>query len=351
MKQWLRRPIVWLPVSGLLLAFVAWRSGVWRAGEVLGTPDPVPLAAAILLNGVIVVLWAVRTAVLLATSGHPVGVGQMLPMGAFANTVNNVTPGSTGEVARAWLLRARHAVPYATGTAVILIERLVAIAYMGLSAIIAWVGYAVGLPAPVAIALLLVVAATPGLVYAAGLRPAAALGGLAVGVIPGEARRDGLRAAVARVDETMATILTSPRPLTAFAVTTALVFTCYTLQLWLVAASVGISIDPVAAWGALGLATVAGVISLLPFGLGATDLVLAGLLATLGVPPPAAAAIAFGYRLVATLPLGLLGAASYAWLSSKLPAGGTEALLAQVRAGDAGPAGETAAQAPAEPPA
>ncbi len=82
-----------------------------------------------------------------------------------------------------------------------------------------------------------------------------------------------------------------------------------------------------AAWGALGLATVAGVLSLLPFGLGATDLVLAAMLTSLGVPAAAAGAIAFGYRLVSTLPLGLLGTASYAWLSARLPAGGTRAVI------------------------
>ena len=114
----------------------------------------------------------------------------------------------------------------------------------------------------------------------------------------------------------------TPRHLAVFAVTTTLVFAAYTAQLWLVAWSVGITLDPVAAWGALGLATIAGVLSLLPFGLGATDLVLAAMLTSLGVPPPAAGAIAFGYRLVSTLPLGLLGTVSYAWLSARLPAGG-----------------------------
>ena len=46
---------------------------------------------------------------------------------------------------------------------------------------------------------------------------------------------------------------------------------------------------------------------------------------------PAAAAIAFGYRLVATLPLGLLGAVSYGWLSARLPEGGTAAAMSAAR--------------------
>ena len=66
----------------------------------------------------------------------------------------------------------------------------------------------------------------------------------------------------------------------------------------------------------------AGVVSLLPFGLGSADLVVAGLLVAAGVPGREAVAIVFGYRLVSTLPLGLLGVAAYARLSARLPPGG-----------------------------
>jgi uncharacterized membrane protein YbhN (UPF0104 family) len=60
---------------------------------------------------------------------------------------------------------------------------------------------------------------------------------------------------------------------------------------------------------------------LLPFGLGSADLVLVALLGVAGVPPAQAAAIAFGYRIVSTLPLGLAGVGSYAYLSARLPHG------------------------------
>ena len=268
----LRRPVVWLPISLVLLGLVAWRSHVWEATELLGSPAPLPLAVAVLLNGLVVGLWAIRSANLLGAAGHPVARTALLPMTAFANTINNLTPGSAGEVVRAWLLRARHAVPYAAGTAVIVIERVVALAYMGASALV-------------------------------------------------------------RMDTTIAGLLTDPRHLVGFAVTTALIFATYTAQLWLVAASLGVTLDPLATWGALGLATVAGILSLLPFGLGATDAVLATLLVSMGVPASAAGAITFGYRLVATLPLGLIGAASYGWLSARLPPGGTSAVIEAVTAG------------------
>lgn len=342
MIRWLRRPIVWLPISGLLLALVAWRSRIWEAGAILGTPDPLPLAGAVLLNGAIAILWAVRSADLLAAAGHPVAVAPLIPMTAFANTINNLTPGSAGEVVRAWMLRAHHGVPYASGAAVIVIERVVAIGYLGTSAAIVWIGHLLALPGPVVLAALALLVALPGLAYGAGLRPAAVVARLPLGRLLGEARWARVGGALARMDATIARLVTHPRHLAVFAATTALVFAAYAAQLWLVAASVGIAIDPVAGWGALGLAIVAGVLSLLPFGLGATDLVLAVLLGTLGVAAPAAAAIALGNRLVATLPLGLLGVASYGWLSARLPAGGATAAISAARAEMAGEPGEGA---------
>jgi uncharacterized membrane protein YbhN (UPF0104 family) len=68
------------------------------------------------------------------------------------------------------------------------------------------------------------------------------------------------------------------------------------------------------AWAALGLATIAGVLSALPFGLGAADAVLAILLTAQGVPPAVAGAAALILRAVTTLPLGIAGAASSSWL-------------------------------------
>lgn len=355
MTRWLRQPIVWLPISGLLLGLVAWRSRIWEADEILGAPDPVPLAAAVLLNAAVAFLWAVRSADLLAAAGSRVAVAPLLPMTAFANTINNLTPGSAGEVVRAWMLRVQHGVPYATGAAVIVIERVVAIGYLGASAAIVWVAHLADLPGPVVVGALLVLAVLPAVLYGMGLRPAAVAARAPLGRVVGDGRWTRVGGGLVRMDATIAALVTHPRHLAVFAATTALVFACNAAQLWLVARSVGIEIDPVAGWGALGLAICAGVLSLLPFGLGAADLVLAALLVTLGVPSPAAAAIAFGYRLVATLPMGLLGAASYAWLSARLPEGGAAGALATARAAIAagddgattGPSGPTGPERPA----
>ena len=77
----------------------------------------------------------------------------------------------------------------------------------------------------------------------------------------------------------------------------------------------------------------AGVLSFLPFGLGATDLVLASLLTAAGVEAPTAAAMTFGYRLVSTVPFALEGVISYMALSASLPAAGLGQALREAGTG------------------
>jgi uncharacterized membrane protein YbhN (UPF0104 family) len=343
MTRFLRHPLVWGSISLALLALVAWRSRAWELGDRLGDADPRPIAAAVLLNIVIIVAWAARSWNLLAGAGHPVPVLPLVPMTAFANTINNVTPGSAGELVRLYLLRAQHGVDYTTGAAVVLIERVVAIVLLGASAAILWLTYALGLPPAIAAVAIVAIAVTPTLIYRAGIRPTALIGWLPLGRLFGHARWATARGTLERVDAAVAALLADPPRALAFTGWTALVFICYTGQLLLVAAALGQPLEPAAAWGALGLGIIVGVLSLLPFGLGSADLVVAGLLVAAGVPGREAVAITFGYRLVSTLPLGLIGVASYALLSARLPHGhASEAASAAsaALAATAGPADE-----------
>jgi glycosyltransferase 2 family protein len=329
----LRRPIVWLPVSVALLAFVAWRSRIWEATSVLARVDPVPLVVALALNVVVLILWAARSADLLAAAGRPVPLLPLVPMTAFANTMNNVTPGSMGELVRLYLLRAHHGVDYATGGAVVLIERVVAIGYLSGSAIVLWLGHAWGVPLTVQVAVILALVAAPALVYALGLRPAALIARLPAGAVVGAERWGRFGAGLGRLDETVARLLTDPLRAAFFALFTAGIFAVYATQLVLTGLAFGVRLDPLVAWATLGLGITAGVISLLPFGLGSTDVVVVALLGAAGVAPLEAAAMTLAYRLVATLPLGLAGIASYAFLSASLPDAGTGGALAAARRG------------------
>lgn len=319
--RWLRRPIVWVPISIGLLLLLAWRSRIWET-TALGGFDPRPLGAAALLSAVVPLLWAIRSAGLLAAAGWRVGIRPLVPMTAFANTINNLTPGSAGEIFRLYLLNAHHGVDYVSGGAVIIVERLGALGYLVTSALLAWLTWTGALPATASAGLMVALVVAPGWLYARGFRPLGGLGLLPIGALVGGERWAMTRAYLGRLDVAIARLVGNARTLAAFVAACAGIFTVTTVQLILVGRAVGVTLEPLAAWGALGLATTAGVASLLPFGLGATDLTLAALLAVAGVSPPLAAAIALGYRLVSTLPLGLAGVASYAYLSAALPAGG-----------------------------
>jgi uncharacterized membrane protein YbhN (UPF0104 family) len=344
--RWLRRPVVWIPITVGLLALVAWRARLWETGSRLGTVEPMPLIGAIALNGAVLVLWAVRSGDLLGATGSPVGVRPLVPMTALANTVNNITPGSVGELLRLYLLRERHGVAYPIGAAVVLIERIVAIGYIAASGAIAWLAHLVGLPGIIAIIGFVPLALLPALPYALGLRPSGIVAAVPLGRVVGPGRWARATGALDRVDATIGQILTNPVRLFVFAGSTALILAIYTAQLCLVATSLGVGLDPLAAWGALGLAITVGVLSFLPFGLGATDLVLVTLLGTLGMDPPTAAAVVFGYRLSTTVPLALAGSVTYAFRSATLPAGGTGvAIRAAAEALDAPGSGPVKADA------
>lgn len=331
MVRRLRSPFVWIPISVVLLAVVIWRSRIWEAGSTIRDPDGGPVLLAALLSALLPVLWAIRSARLLAV-GHRVPVGALIPMTTLANTVNNLTPGSVGELLRLYLLRAHHGVPYVTGGAVILVERLGALGYLTLSAIVAWLGVIAGWPGWAMLVGFLLIAVTPLVMYRLGLRPLHLFVARPLGFVAGR-RFAPIARSLSRTEEEMAALLGDPVGLATFALTSGAVFATNAVQLTLVAMAVGVDISPLAAWGALGLSITVGVLSLLPFGLGAADLTLVALLGILGVAPPDAAAIALGYRLVATLPVALAGVAAYAWLSARLPAQGVAGAAALASAG------------------
>ena len=319
----MRRWYVWVSVSVVLLGLLVWRTKPWEA---LATgADWRVLAVVVALNGIVIAMWAVRSARLMAAVGHPVPLRSLVPVVSFANTINNLTPASTGEALRAVILRRRHGVPYGPSTAVILAERFWAIWIMAVTAGAAAVGNIVpASTAFVALAWMAAIVASfgPSFTYKAGLRPISFIARFVeprasppVDAAPDDApppsRRQRLAATLRTVDASLAGIAVTPLVVTSFVLSTGAVFFTTAVQLWLILMSLGETIPLVAAWAALGLATIAGVISALPFGLGAADVVMTGLLTILGVPPSAAAAAALLLRVTVTLPLGLAGTASW----------------------------------------
>ena len=327
----MRRWWVWLTVSVALLALLVWRTKPWEA-LALGA-RPLPLIGVLFVDVVVVAAWALRSAALMRAVGQPMSATSLVPVVAFANTINNLTPASSGEAVRAVILNRRHGVPYARSTAVILAERFWAIWIMGVTAAAAAIGTII--PAPQWLTVLAwvgaaVLALAPVIAHRVGVRPAVVASRVVGGRVAEEATapaaapdtepsRPGLRRRVAvllaDVDEHLDSILQSGTATAGFLAWTGVVFVAFALQLWLVLVALGVELPLVAAWAALGLATIAGVLSALPFGLGATDLVLTGLLVQLGVDASVAAAATLMLRATVTLPLGLAGTASWVALS------------------------------------
>jgi uncharacterized protein (TIRG00374 family) len=307
----MRRWYVWVSVSVVLFGLLVWRTRPWEA--IATGADWRPLLAVVALNLLVIGAWAIRSERLMAAVGHPISVLDLVPIVSFANTINNLTPASSGEALRAVILRRRHRVPYGRSTAVILVERVWAIWIMAVSAGAAALGTIVqAAPALVTAGWAAAIAAAfaPAVAYRLGFRPAASLAHVVDSSSDG-GRRHRVASLLRDVDTNLGGILGAPAVALGFVVSTGIVFVTTALQLWLILVALGQDISPFAAWAALGIATVAGVLSALPFGLGAADVVLTGLLAALGVPAPAAGAAALLLRATVTLPLGLIGTASW----------------------------------------
>jgi uncharacterized protein (TIRG00374 family) len=283
-----------------------------------------PLAAAVFLSAPVILMWGVRSWFLFRSAGTPLPLPRLVLFGSLAFAVNALTPGSTGEVLRAYLLRSRHGIAISVGTAVILVERVVAFFYLSSSAAVLWLVSRGQLEPLPGIGAIVVLAVVPSLAVRLGFRGGATLRVVPGSRILGEDRWQTVRARFDRVDDVIVPLVGRRAPAAAFVVASTCLFGLFAAQLMLVAAALGIALDPLTAWGALGLSITAGALSLLPFGLGATDVVLVALLTVAGVPALEAGAMALGYRLVSTLPLSLAGAVSYAVLTAGGPYGQAE---------------------------
>lgn len=345
----MRRWYVWIPITIGLFVLLLRQTRPWDAAALASRLDWTPLIIAILLNAVIILGWAIRSRWLMAAVGSPMGTAPLIPVVTFANTVNNMTPASSGEVLRAMILHRRHAVPYASSTAVILSERLWGMGIMLVTAAAASVGTV--FPAPpwlIVLAWIAAIAASfgPSIVYALGLRPGRAAAHYAAGGGPHPSRPRKVAGHIATVDERLSVVLTRPAAAIAFVASTAMIFVGFAAQLWLVLVALEDPIGIVGVWAAYGLAIVAGRLSSLPFGLGATDVVLVVLLQAQGVDPATAGAAALLLRLVDTLPLGIVGLLSWIYLNrteESSVAAAAERAAAAAALGGPGPADGSAA--------
>lgn len=303
----------WLQVAvaAALLGLLLWRVEVWELGDALRQFDPWTALAVVLLNAPAIAILALRTHLVLRRLGYKVSMFSLLPVSAIGNVAATLTPGASGDIIRTPFLKDRHAVSYADGLAMIVYERAFSFAILctatGLVALWAVVPVAARPAVPLAGLPLL------GLPWALGalLRPLTRPGGrpgllrriLGIASDPGE-----------RWLSALALVLRDLRLGLLFAALTVTVFASMALQLWLIGASLDAQLSPREAALAMGAGSIAGIVSLLPLGLGALDWTVTALLEQAGATLATAAAAVLLMRAMVTLPGGLIGLLAYAYL-------------------------------------
>lgn len=306
-----------------LLAVVSWQGKVWDLPETMRGLDWRVAAAVLALNVPIVALWVVRSYWVLARLGYRLPLISLAAVTTVGNVAGTLTPGGAGDVLRGVALKDRHELPAHVAASAVLYERLYIPVLMVLTLVAAG---AVSVLADRPLAVGLVSAA--GLVIAVAsvrLYPllAAVLRRLASGKVrtPRKRRRwTDWMGSLGEVNEVLAALFGDLRLAFRFTLLTVAVYALTTAQVWLLLDAAGSDASASQSWLAYGTASLVGMLSVLPGGVGIWDATLSFVLAGHGVEIASAAATALLLRALSTVPLGLLAVASYAHVANGKPA-------------------------------
>jgi uncharacterized protein (TIRG00374 family) len=303
---------VQLAIGVALFAYVLSLSSPSEMRDALAGASVGLIVAAVLLNLPLALLFGVRSSFVLAKLGYRIDLRTAMPIAIVGNVAGALTPASSGEIIRGVLLHSRADVAARDGAALVLFER-------GLSV------YLIVLATALA-ALLLVVPAYWAAPLALAMTPLLLVPGVTLAVLSrlldardggreGNRIVRGLRHAVDGVTgltrSTSLVVRWSGVTLVMIAITAA--------QYWLVARSLGDGVVFHEALLAYGASQLAGIVSLLPLGLGSSDATLISLTRRFGLTYDQAASGAVLVRIVSTLPLIAIAVASYAYLQSQQP--------------------------------
>jgi uncharacterized protein (TIRG00374 family) len=188
----------------------------------------------------------------------------------LSGLVMSVTPGKMGEVLKSYLLKRLHGAPISTTAPAVLVERLTDLVALMLLAAVG--GYALtGAAAALGIGVGLV-----GLVVAV-----LSSEHLCTVLTSGISRFRRLELGVAKLDQSLkaARSLVKPRPLILSILISIPAWFCECIGFWLIVKALGYGgLGLMRLTGIYALAAVVGAVSMLPGGLGATELTLAGML-------------------------------------------------------------------------
>jgi uncharacterized protein (TIRG00374 family) len=330
-----RSPRTWLYAIALVfLAIVLWRSKFWDSGDALGDVDAQYFVAVPLLSLALIMPLALRGRVMLAGLGYRASAIALAPLAYYGNTVGFMTPAASGEALRPSLFKRTFGLPIAQGAGIVFFERLFSFYLFGLSCLLAlsWTDEAPGWLGPPATALLLAACAVPTVIVATSptlnrILPTERV----VRLIPA-----GIRHHVEEGSATLTKLWTTAVVVAGFVVLSAVVFVLQAFQFWLLPEALGEDISLQEAYVVLTASAMAGFISGLPLGLGATDAVMLSLLRAYGVDTTEAGQIVILNRVLINLPGGLFGLGAYLLALRQKPAVDTAAAPSTLAAAVAG---------------
>jgi uncharacterized protein (TIRG00374 family) len=265
---------------------------------------------ALLLNVPSVIAIVGRSVFVIRRLGYSVPGRVFVPATLLGYAAGALTPAASGEVLRAAVLRSRAGVPVDEGVALVVYERALSLYLLALSTgVFLIVAHASPVGGSLACGVGLLLVMLPWLA-ATVLLPKLGTGAERAGTgLIARAMRYVLGTA-----RHLQFLLADARLLAAWSAVTVCVFAMSALQVHLLTAAVasGLSMDE--SWLAFGGSQLAGMASMLPFGLGVADGSLAAILDGQGLSIEQAAAVVVLVRGVMTLPWVAIGFASYFYL-------------------------------------
>ena len=243
--------------------------------------------------------------------GHRLAPDLIVASAVVGNVAGALTPASSGEILRAAALRSHSEVTTDDAVALVVFERGLSVYMLSLGTLAAF--SATVLPVPAAIAACGACAAALTIpFFLAPLLDHLPSGGKdsVLGRLIGRLRSMGGQ---------LRFLLRSPGLLLPWFGVTAAIFAIATVQVWLLARSLEDVVSPTEVWIAFGASQLAAIVSLIPLGLGASDATLAATLNKFGMSLEGGTAVAILLRATSTLPLIILAAASWVYLSRKAP--------------------------------
>jgi uncharacterized protein (TIRG00374 family) len=304
LRLWWLRPLVGLAFLGLIFSQI----GLSQALDELSQAKLGPFLVALLLNVTILGLVAMRSAILLRRFGHHVPLGVLSLTSTVGYVIGALTPAAAGEVLRIQTLSSRGGVPARVSVMLVAVERMLSFYLLCLCAAVA----AAWALAPWGVGLVVTFVAIP-------LAALPLLGSPIMQLMPQadeEASSFWLRSyrRIYGMAADSAKVLGDPLSFATISIFSIAIFSLVAAQFWFLAMAVNSNVAFHEAWAAFGISQVAGVASMLPFGLGASDGSLTAVLGSLGTGVEAALAVAILVRLAITLPLLVVASAAYGYL-------------------------------------